>query len=350
MISRTRSDRCSTDSRRSVADRSPATSSIARPRGRSSGSSTRGGPDRRRDPFRGLEGRQRIAPEAASLLSRTTWADSLSVARGHARPVAFAISSSPPRAPSTASPRRLPVTEATPIATADVRLRRDQADRRADRARHGGVEVPRCGRRCFATSIRSGPTRAHGSASCPSATRRTSPRSSCRARPGLRGPVQIYGDDWSTPDGTCIRDYIHVVDLAEAHVASLDFMAAPTAAPMVEVLNVGTGRGTSVREALEAFERATGQKVAIHRRAAPRRRHRADLRLRRQVGPPCSAGARPATLDDAMRDAWRWQTDPDPSLTSPTARSEAQRPAVDVAIRASGTPRSATPVSAHSAS
>ncbi|MEZ4330492.1 MAG: UDP-glucose 4-epimerase GalE [Myxococcota bacterium] len=123
---------------------------------------------------------------------------------------------------------------------------------------------------------------------------------------GWRGPVQIHGDDWSTPDGTCIRDYIHVLDLAEAHVKSLDFMAGRPRGPMVEVLNVGTGRGTSVREALDAFERATGQKVASH--VGPRRA--GDIE---QIYASVDASTRvlgwraTRTIDDAMRDAWRWQ-------------------------------------------
>ncbi|MBK7947537.1 MAG: UDP-glucose 4-epimerase GalE [Deltaproteobacteria bacterium] len=123
---------------------------------------------------------------------------------------------------------------------------------------------------------------------------------------GLRGPVQIYGDDWSTPDGTCIRDYIHVLDLAAAHVRSLDFMARRPEAPMVEILNVGTGRGTSVREALDAFERATGQKVASL--VGPRRA--GDIE---QIYACVDKSAKvlgwraTRTIDDAMRDAWRWQ-------------------------------------------
>ena len=70
---------------------------------------------------------------------------------------------------------------------------------------------------------------------------------------GLRGPVQIFGDDWSTPDGTCIRDYIHVLDLAEAHVRALAWMKQEARNSLIEVLNVGTGRGTSVREAIGAM-------------------------------------------------------------------------------------------------
>ncbi len=122
---------------------------------------------------------------------------------------------------------------------------------------------------------------------------------------GLRGPVEIYGDDWSTPDGTCIRDYIHVLDLAAAHVASLAYMAAQSETSLVEVLNVGTGRGTSVREALDAFESATG--VRVERAVGPRRPGDVE-----QVFANCDKVERilgwkaTRTIEDAMRDAWAW--------------------------------------------
>jgi UDP-glucose 4-epimerase len=123
---------------------------------------------------------------------------------------------------------------------------------------------------------------------------------------GLRGPVQIFGGDWPTPDGTCIRDYIHVLDLAAAHVKSLGWMKRQAESPLLEVLNVGTGRGVSVREALDAFERATHEAIEVvvgDRRAGDigqiyanvdRAERLLDWRAER-------------TLDDAMRDAWRWQ-------------------------------------------
>jgi len=123
---------------------------------------------------------------------------------------------------------------------------------------------------------------------------------------GLRGPVRVFGDDWSTPDGTCIRDYIHVLDLAAAHVRSLDWMETQGDAPLIEVFNVGTGRGTSVREALDAFERATGQ--SIEREIGPRRD--GDIE---QIYASCDkiegvlGWKATRTVEDAMRDAWRWQ-------------------------------------------
>jgi UDP-glucose 4-epimerase len=72
-------------------------------------------------------------------------------------------------------------------------------------------------------------------------------------------PITIFGEDYPTPDGTCIRDYIHVSDLAEAHILALEALLAPDAATMA--LNVGTGSGHSVREVIRAVEEVTGKKV-----------------------------------------------------------------------------------------
>jgi len=88
-----------------------------------------------------------------------------------------------------------------------------------------------------------------------------------RAALGQRGQVEIYGTDYPTPDGTAIRDYIHVQDLAEAHVLALDRLAAGHAC--AAALNLGTGTGHSVREIVAAVERASGR--AVPYRDAPRR-------------------------------------------------------------------------------
>lgn len=83
---------------------------------------------------------------------------------------------------------------------------------------------------------------------------------------GRRPPLDLFGDDYPTPDGTCIRDYVHVNDLAEAHVAGLDYLrrGAPSTA-----FNLGTGKGHSVKEVLSTVERVTGRKVP--NKMAPRR-------------------------------------------------------------------------------
>ena len=88
----------------------------------------------------------------------------------------------------------------------------------------------------------------------------------CMAALGLRPELEIYGDDYDTPDGTCVRDYIHVTDIARAHVQALDHLAA---GGECLTLNCGYGFGYSVREVVESCERVTGRKLATRR--APRR-------------------------------------------------------------------------------
>jgi UDP-arabinose 4-epimerase len=83
---------------------------------------------------------------------------------------------------------------------------------------------------------------------------------------GHRAAIDIYGTDYPTPDGSCVRDYIHVSDLADAHVRALDYLLADGVSTAV---NLGTGRGHSVREVIAAVERATGRRVP--RREMPRR-------------------------------------------------------------------------------
>lgn len=82
---------------------------------------------------------------------------------------------------------------------------------------------------------------------------------------GKRSALEIYGDDYPTPDGTCIRDYIHVNDLAEAHVLGLEYLGTGSST----ALNLGTGKGHSVREVISAIERVTGKTVPC--KLAPRR-------------------------------------------------------------------------------
>jgi UDP-glucose 4-epimerase len=77
---------------------------------------------------------------------------------------------------------------------------------------------------------------------------------------GRGGPLRVFGTDYPTPDGTAIRDYVHVLDLADAHIRALDYLATgggPT------TLNLGTGRGSSVREVVEAVERASGRRIEV---------------------------------------------------------------------------------------
>ena len=78
---------------------------------------------------------------------------------------------------------------------------------------------------------------------------------------GLRKELKVFGDDYNTPDGSCIRDYIYVVDLAKAHVKAIDRMLHVADREQVEVFNLGTGRGLSVLEIIRGFEKATGVKI-----------------------------------------------------------------------------------------
>lgn len=78
---------------------------------------------------------------------------------------------------------------------------------------------------------------------------------------GKRGPITVYGSDYDTPDGSAIRDYIHVVDLAKAHVAAIKRLESNKATNNYEVFNLGTGKGSTVLEIIKAFEESTGVKL-----------------------------------------------------------------------------------------
>jgi len=78
---------------------------------------------------------------------------------------------------------------------------------------------------------------------------------------GKRGPITVYGNDYHTPDGSAVRDYIHVVDLAKAHVAAIQRLESKKAASNYEVFNLGTGKGSSVLDIINAFEQSTGEKL-----------------------------------------------------------------------------------------
>jgi UDP-glucose 4-epimerase len=123
---------------------------------------------------------------------------------------------------------------------------------------------------------------------------------------GLRGPLQVYGNDYPTRDGTAIRDYIHVVDLAAAHVVALERILNASMAEAFEVFNLGTGEGSTVLEVIQSFERATG--ASLQWSFAPRRAGDviaayADTQRATEV----LGWTAQKTLDEAMADAWRWQ-------------------------------------------
>jgi UDP-glucose 4-epimerase len=124
---------------------------------------------------------------------------------------------------------------------------------------------------------------------------------------GLRDHLTIFGNDYPTPDGTCVRDYIHVVDLAKAHVRALDWVREQSArGPFNEVFNLGTGRGTSVLEAVLGFQRVTG--TSLNYVIGPRRsgdvvQTYADTSKANSV----LGWKAERSIDDALRDAYRWQ-------------------------------------------
>lgn len=121
---------------------------------------------------------------------------------------------------------------------------------------------------------------------------------------GRRERLVIHGDDYDTPDGTGIRDYIHVVDLARAHVAAIRRAAAVSGA---EVYNIGTGRGTSVREMVTAFSHVVGRDLPVvvgPRRAGDVAKMQADCGLaQRMLGWRAQLG-----VEDMARSLWAWQT------------------------------------------
>ena len=120
---------------------------------------------------------------------------------------------------------------------------------------------------------------------------------------GRRPVLDIFGDDYPTPDGTCVRDYIHVCDLADAHVLALRRLLAGGVSAQY---NLGNGRGTSVREMVEAARRITGMPIPV--RVGPRRVGDPPILVADAAMARDDLGWRPARtdLDTQIRDAWRW--------------------------------------------
>ena len=124
---------------------------------------------------------------------------------------------------------------------------------------------------------------------------------------GLRDSLSVFGGDYPTADGTCIRDYLHVMDLAEGHVVAIDWLAEQSNFNGVEAFNLGAGTGVSVLEIIASFEAATYQKInfeIVERRAGDlpafwANADKADKVLNWQAK---------RTLVEMMEDAWRWQS------------------------------------------
>lgn len=123
---------------------------------------------------------------------------------------------------------------------------------------------------------------------------------------GIREKLTVFGTDYDTPDGSCIRDFIDVVDLAKAHVVAMKRMLDRNDTDNIEIFNLGTGRGLSVLELIASFERATGVKVPYvigERRAGDIEKIWAEPTKANTV-----LGWKAETdIDDTMRNAWRWQ-------------------------------------------
>ena len=122
---------------------------------------------------------------------------------------------------------------------------------------------------------------------------------------GWRDKLTVHGNDYPNPDGTCIRDYIHVVDLARAHVAALKLLAKKDAG-YYYIFNIGTGKGSSVMQVIKTFEKVTGQKVPF--KIGPRREgdiitsYASADKAKKLLGWQAEL-----SLEDALADAWRWQ-------------------------------------------
>lgn len=127
-----------------------------------------------------------------------------------------------------------------------------------------------------------------------------------QAAAGERGELVVFGDDYDTTDGTCVRDFIHVVDLAKAHVKAIELLNDQSAADYYDVFNVGTGQGNTVLDLITTFEEATS--IKLNYRIGPRRpgdvekiwaqSDKANTILKWQAE---------KTLAESLQDAWRWQ-------------------------------------------
>lgn len=123
---------------------------------------------------------------------------------------------------------------------------------------------------------------------------------------GIRKELSVFGDDYDTPDGSCIRDYINVVDLAKAHVIAVERMLTDKSEDSIEIFNLGTGNGLSVLELIKTFESATGVKVPhkiVGRREGDIEKVWANPSHANNV-----LGWKADTpVDDTLRSAWAWQ-------------------------------------------
>lgn len=123
---------------------------------------------------------------------------------------------------------------------------------------------------------------------------------------GIREELSVFGSDYPTPDGTAVRDYIHVVDLAKAHIVALKRLINDNNKAQYEIFNLGTGKGNSVLEVIKSFEKVTGKKVnykLVDRREGDITAAYADTSIANtELGWKTEL-----SLDDALLSAWKWQ-------------------------------------------
>jgi len=127
-----------------------------------------------------------------------------------------------------------------------------------------------------------------------------------QAAAGIREKLSVFGNDYNTPDGSCIRDYINVVDLSKAHVTAMNRLLNNNSGALVEYFNLGTGRGVSVLELISYFEKATGVKVPhviVGRREGDIEQIWADPHYANEI----LGWKAVETIEDTLRSAWRWQ-------------------------------------------
>ncbi|MAP80123.1 MAG: UDP-glucose 4-epimerase GalE [Aequorivita sp.] len=123
---------------------------------------------------------------------------------------------------------------------------------------------------------------------------------------GVRKELSVFGDDYPTADGSCVRDYIHVVDLAKAHVIALQRLMDNKNETQFEVFNLGTGRGSSVLEVVNSFEKTTGEKLnykIVDRRPGDVISVYADTKKANEV----LGWKATKTMEDALESAWKWE-------------------------------------------
>ncbi len=123
---------------------------------------------------------------------------------------------------------------------------------------------------------------------------------------GLRKELSVFGDDYPTPDGTCVRDYIHVVDLAKAHVIAMQRLLNKMNIEKVEIFNLGTGTGSTVLEVIHAFEKVSGQKLP-YKIVARREGDITSAYANTDKANNILGWKAQYTLEEAMASAWKWE-------------------------------------------